>query len=975
MEGPEVIDAAAAAGAQAKGNDDGETVAVADQPLGDEEAAAAGASTLAKPPEAVEIPPTVDSTETREIVVAPDQPLDDEAAAATGAEAAADVNLLEMPPNVDSPASEEIVKDQVAPESTTPESAESSPGEKKLDDGTANDEARLLSINDNLLNFGVSDGANIEEPNQQEETTASNDIDLLGFGSAQPETTGQASDAEAISPADDPSTNKVDESVAAGDNGPVHDLQGMSPEENMRDNAQQRSPEPANTIDTEPQNSPTEKEVNEDLREDTITDSQNESTPVKETDGEDKLEIIANEEGHNQSENENPNSPSVEEGDAPDTDPQKGNDSVIEIDTAGENQEPSPESNVNSNGEGLNQTEDKDASTVNEGNLVVEKKVDVSDELNGDQGVFQENDTKQDEIAPQELESTLATTEVDGSEDVPPQEKDSHENENRLQEPAPPPVTTVTAFSSENTSQQGIENGAKANNEADAKDSASPAVEEAVVEERTEEEEEWLSMGLGLGDALRQIVALTEEKDSALTICQQKEDGKVQAEALLVEFQSRLEAEMNKRAEYESEVRQARETIRLHEARLETYEKMEDDLEQAQASIVKVVSEKSKIELEVQKLREIRDQSEQKEVVLSNRLNDAKKKEANKITAAGRLEAGNEMLRDDLKKTKEELEVTSKAKTRLENNMEKLKTKAVERVKQAETALAEERELNEERKKKMKMFVETKADELREAKDSFTDMQKELEETRGSLRSSRDREETYQKELDAARLKHRELQRDMERMKRSSEQLHRMGNSLGQELEKSANETEEHKKKRMTAKHEIMQMVRTLEAERTVSSKLRESVKFTFTPKALSQQELLTEALRDFELELEKLAAKMGKSLLPSAESSERGSDLPLQRLDSTGSGSAKKSRRRGSKADVDTERLVSNLEQETQSVSKGIMALAGSIERMRSLLDDDNMFGCMTYFSNIIAGTGEARHERLGDEEVHEESGSDHFV
>lgn len=528
---------------------------------------------------------------------------------------------------------------------------------------------------------------------------------------------------------------------------------------------------------------------------------------------------------------------------------------------------------------------------------------------------------------------------------------------------AAPPTVETTSMSSPPTTIESTEN-----------------VNE-VAEQRTQEEEEWLSMGLGLGDALRQIVALTEERDSALMICQEKDNSTIQAEALLVEVQSRLEAEMNRRAESDSQNRKVRETLKSYEERLAAYEKMEDELEQVQANLVTVVSEKSKIELEVAKLREIRDDSAQKEVVLANRLNDAKKKEANKSTAAGRLEADNEQLREDLQKTKEELETTTKAKTRLENNMEKLKSKAVERVKQAEVALAEERELNEERKKKMKVFVETKADELREAKDSANDMQKELEETRASLRSSRDREEAFQKELDEARLKYREVQRDMERMKRNSEQARQMQHQQELEMEKSMSESEEHKKKRMSAKHEIMQMVRTLDAERAVSSKLRESVKFTFTPKALSQQQLLTECLRDFEMELERLAHKTGKTLQPSTDQAH---NVQSDGTESSGiNGVAKKSKKNRSKADMDTERLISNLEHETQSVSKGIMQLSSSIERMRSLLGEDS-FGCVAYFSNIVAaqvsqlqGTGEARHQRLGDSD-HDQDGrnnSDHFV
>lgn len=495
----------------------------------------------------------------------------------------------------------------------------------------------------------------------------------------------------------------------------------------------------------------------------------------------------------------------------------------------------------------------------------------------------------------------------------------------------------------------------------------------SVPAEHTQEEAEWLSMGLSLGDALRQIVSLTYERDSALALCQEKDDSATQAESLLVEVQARLETEMNRRAESDSKARKLLDTMKTYEARLESYEKMEDDLEIAQDNLVTAVSEKSKLELEIAKLREVKDESERKEAVLSNRLNEAKKKEANKSNTAGRLELDNEELRANLESTKTELETITKAKTKLEGTMEKLKTKAVERVKQAETALKEERELNEERKKKMKVFVETKAEELREAKESAGDMQKELQETRASLTSSREREESIQKELESARIKYREVQRDMERMKRNAEALHNMGNNLEQELEKSANETEEHKKKRISAKHELMTMMRTLEVERGVSEKLREAMKFTFAPKAQSQQQLLSECLRDFEQELDRLSLKLGKSLMPPSQTtSSEPSKIEEANERSDSNGSAKKGRRaRASKADVDTERLVSNLEQETQHVSKGIMALVSSIERMRMLLDEDNSFNCMAFLSQlgVAIGTGEAKHQRLdGGESPHDD-------
>lgn len=149
-------------------------------------------------------------------------------------------------------------------------------------------------------------------------------------------------------------------------------------------------------------------------------------------------------------------------------------------------------------------------------------------------------------------------------------------------------------------------------------------------------------------------------------------------------------------------------------------------------------------------------------------------------------------------------------------------------------------------------------------------------------------------------------------------------------------------------------MVRTLEVERAVSGKLRESIKFTFTPKALSQQQLLSECLHDFEMELERLANKLGKTLVSPTESNDNDGVSGEGGSDSSDmNGIAKKSKKstRASKADLDTDHLLSNLEHETQHVSKGIMSLVGSIERMRSLLNEDNAFSCMNYFSHFIAG------------------------
>ena len=128
-------------------------------------------------------------------------------------------------------------------------------------------------------------------------------------------------------------------------------------------------------------------------------------------------------------------------------------------------------------------------------------------------------------------------------------------------------------------------------------------------------------------------------------------------------------------------------------------------------------------------------------------------------------------------------------------------------------------------------------------------------------------------------------------------------------------------------------MVRTLEIEKSVNGKLRESLKFTFTPKAISQQQLLTDCLQDFETELERLAIKLGKTLSPPLSTGDHSSDEASSTVDSQNTSSSKKGKR-NARADTDTERLITNLENETQHVSKGIMTLARSIERMKTLMD-----------------------------------------
>eukprot|EP00549_Striatella_unipunctata_P025309 CAMPEP_0118714256 /NCGR_PEP_ID=MMETSP0800-20121206/26076_1 /TAXON_ID=210618 ORGANISM="Striatella unipunctata, Strain CCMP2910" /NCGR_SAMPLE_ID=MMETSP0800 /ASSEMBLY_ACC=CAM_ASM_000638 /LENGTH=187 /DNA_ID=CAMNT_0006620009 /DNA_START=199 /DNA_END=762 /DNA_ORIENTATION=- len=175
------------------------------------------------------------------------------------------------------------------------------------------------------------------------------------------------------------------------------------------------------------------------------------------------------------------------------------------------------------------------------------------------------------------------------------------------------------------------------------------------------------------------------------------------------------------------------------------------------------------------------------------------------------------------------------------------------------------------------------------------------------------------------------------------------------ELHRSAQETEEHKNKRLTAKHELMVILRTLEAERAVSAKLRDSLKFTFTPKAQSQQQLLQESLQDFETELFRLSRRLNKPLPAATEAAEAFDDGFSGEDPASPAAQRKKHSSGTNKSEVDSAHLISHLENETQRVSQGIMALISNIERFHVILKEDR--NCAASFADFLL-TGQATDE-----------------
>eukprot|EP00977_Amphora_coffeiformis_P010276 scaffold2383_cov161-Amphora_coffeaeformis.AAC.32 len=460
--------------------------------------------------------------------------------------------------------------------------------------------------------------------------------------------------------------------------------------------------------------------------------------------------------------------------------------------------------------------------------------------------------------------------------------------------------------------------------------------------------------------------------------------------ALLMELQSKLQEHMSARAEAENKARLAEQSIESltqtnnkQAAELEKYHEiekswhsqktdkaeMENEFRVAKQQISKAEEEKERLrevistlqkeiddlqkerldqEEELKAIREQRDEQERREIALTNRLNAAKKKEADKANLAEHFEDEMKALRDEAKESKQQVEDLTEAKVLLEEEVARLKASSEARVRQAELALADEKQLNEDRKGKMKVFIEKKSEELRQARADADSMQTELNQTSRSLMDLNNRWKQLHAQWVQSQTRNRELQRDLNRIKKDSENLHKVGDTLEMKLSRSANETEEHKNKRLAAKNELMTVLRTLEAEREVSARLRDAIKFTFTPKALSQQQLLKENLEEFENELMRLSRRFGKPLPPDSQG---GLDASERSFSNGADEGITDDDGRAARSDGDIQKLIGKLDHETQGVSQYIMMLTGEIEKLHMLIDVSGSRNCYSTLSDIFLG------------------------
>jgi hypothetical protein len=436
-------------------------------------------------------------------------------------------------------------------------------------------------------------------------------------------------------------------------------------------------------------------------------------------------------------------------------------------------------------------------------------------------------------------------------------------------------------------------------------------------------------------------------------------------DAIMVEIQANLHEQMTQRAEAEDSLRRARaETQQLEQQLALLREETDTRIEDLNQNLIMVVEEQSTLVLELVKIREERDEQARKEAALTSRLNAAKKKEGAKANKDDHYEEQLDSLENHVEEANAELTKVQGENGKMKNELTEVKDYSRQKIKQLETLLADERKLNDERKRKMKSFVEAKTEEVRSSKADSLSFQTELDQTNRGFKELNQRLTQLHAQWVQSQTRNRELQRDMNKIQNDSERMHKVGGTLEMKLSRSAQETEEHKNKRLTAKSELIAVLRQLEVEQEVNSRMRDSIKFTFTPKALSQQQIIQETLDDFESQLQKLAIRLGRPLAPRPENgafassrdmSDKSADMEDVPDDGDIINGESSATDRLSLSEVTTGRLLTSLESETQRVSQCIMTFTTSVERMNVVLQGRGSRNCVSSLQDLLSRTATA--------------------
>eukprot|EP00814_Leptocylindrus_danicus_P000461 CAMPEP_0116031734 /NCGR_PEP_ID=MMETSP0321-20121206/17733_1 /TAXON_ID=163516 /ORGANISM="Leptocylindrus danicus var. danicus, Strain B650" /LENGTH=953 /DNA_ID=CAMNT_0003507001 /DNA_START=100 /DNA_END=2962 /DNA_ORIENTATION=+ len=463
------------------------------------------------------------------------------------------------------------------------------------------------------------------------------------------------------------------------------------------------------------------------------------------------------------------------------------------------------------------------------------------------------------------------------------------------------------------------------------------------------------------------LMALSEENEilkaeleSARSMIIQFEEKQKVDEKLIMELQQKMTVQMTARAEAEDKLKQVKQ--KFDETSAEVQKKLMDqieattrveeqlnttkrslaessselDLVKTQLESAETCHEKEKTKLgddnrrmntELTKARKKIEEFEMDTTSLTARLNEAKKIEASKAREAARSAEKCTALQD-------ELEILKNAKVKGET----LQAETATKMKTIEDALEKERQLNATRKAKMKQYVEVQSSEIKSLKATNARLTNEVGDWKTEKANILKRSEYLEKECAQSTASLKELQEENIKLRTNSEKLSKVGGDLEKE-------TEDLKKKRLTAKHETMTLLRSLEVERAISSKLQHELKFTLLPKALSQQELLSESLKVLEGDLElltrtKFVNQVSQQYTNGGDSYDDtdGKFEHSEDIEHSNGNDANQNETTSTvpKQQAEYLRLLNNLEDESKKVSLGILALTSNVDRLHELTVND---------------------------------------
>eukprot|EP00980_Cylindrotheca_fusiformis_P014456 scaffold3857_cov127-Cylindrotheca_fusiformis.AAC.13 len=441
---------------------------------------------------------------------------------------------------------------------------------------------------------------------------------------------------------------------------------------------------------------------------------------------------------------------------------------------------------------------------------------------------------------------------------------------------------------------------------------------------------------------IEQIDSLEKELQAAreaITQLRQQQEERQLKDQIVDDLQQKLQKEMGKRAEAEDDSRRAKAKAEQLAEEFSTLRlESEEQIGQLRAKIEALTTSENKMQEEMVVIREERDEQARRLSSYTTRLNEAKKNEAVKVNAADHYESKVDDLNAQLKETRDEMAQIKFERDRYKKELGNWKKYAEQRTTQLEGQLQREKKLNDERKRKMRFFVESKTEEVRSTKAENVSLQDELDQTTRSLKDFNQRYKQLHSQWVQSQTRNRELQRDVAKTKNDSEKMSKVGGTLEAKLLRSASEIEDHKNKRMAAKNELMAVIAQLEAEKKASNRLKEYVKSTFTPKVQSQQQMLQEKLEHFDAGLKQLATRFGRELpttrkrngQPNADS-----ETSPKTTNATVGIQSKIS-------DASTVRILTKLEEETQRVNQHIAKVSTNVDQLQNLLVAPSTKGCV---------------------------------